>query len=237
MLAIDTTTEACSVALLNHEECVEKFQIAPRLHGEIILKMVDEILCENGIQLSQIDAFAVNCGLGAFTGVRLGISVIQALAFSQNKKVYSVNTLQIMALQCLTEIKNKRVDIEKTTLMVAMDARLQELYWQCFRLKKGQLIPMNEAQVGAIHQLELPDSKEGMSYFSCGNGWEIYAQEIEARLARKCHFMLNQLLPHAKSALRWVQQNQTEPMEPQLIEPLYIRDKVAKTTAERTMGS
>jgi len=80
ILAIDTATEACSVALLSDNKVEEIFEIIPRQHTERVLPMVDAILGESGVSLSQLDALAFNCGPGSFTGVRVGTSVAQGLA-------------------------------------------------------------------------------------------------------------------------------------------------------------
>src|SRR5678810_16965 len=80
LLALDTATEACSAALLIGEEVIERSEIAPRRHAELILPMIESLLGEAGISRRQIDAIAVGRGPGAFTGVRLAISVAQGLA-------------------------------------------------------------------------------------------------------------------------------------------------------------
>src|SRR6187455_1632322 len=92
LLALDTATEACSAALLIGGEVIERSEIAPRRHAELILPMIESLLGEAGISRRQIDAIAVGRGPGAFTGVRLAISVAQGLALGLDVPVLPVSS-------------------------------------------------------------------------------------------------------------------------------------------------
>ena len=81
ILAIDAATEACSVALKIDDQVISRFEIAPQQHSQKLLPFVDEVLSEAGIKLGQLDAIAYGQGPGSFTGVRIGVSVTQGLAF------------------------------------------------------------------------------------------------------------------------------------------------------------
>lgn len=237
MLTIDTTTEACSVAILSGGEIREKFQIIPRLHGELILKMVDEMITDCGIQLKDIDFFGVNCGPGAFTGVRLGISVTQALAFSLNKRVFTINTLEVMAWHTAQEILRKSPQLDTFTILVAMDARLNEIYWQCFQFQDSKMISIGNAEVASAKAVTIPQLTEQIPIYSCGNGWQQYGEIIQKRILYPIKFMPNQTLPHAAAALDLLELDSLKALEPEEIKPIYLREKVAKTIEERNARS
>ena len=97
LLAFETATEACSVALYLDGEVIERFEIAPRLHAEYALPWAEQLLADAGIKRSQLDAIAVSRGPGAFTGVRLAIALAQGIALALHKPVVAVSTLQVIA--------------------------------------------------------------------------------------------------------------------------------------------
>ena len=94
LLAIETATDACSAALSIDGEIIERFEIAPRAHTELILPMVDALMVESGLRISQIDAMAFGRGPGAFTGVRIAVGVTQGIAFAADLSVVPVSTLR-----------------------------------------------------------------------------------------------------------------------------------------------
>ena len=97
ILAIDTATEACSVAVWNQGEIHALFELCPREHTQRILPMVQQVLAESGLALNQLDALAFGRGPGSFTGVRIGIGIAQGLALGADLPMIGVSTLQTMA--------------------------------------------------------------------------------------------------------------------------------------------
>jgi tRNA threonylcarbamoyladenosine biosynthesis protein TsaB len=97
LLAFETATEACSVALYLDGEIIERHEIAPRLHAEYVLPWAEALLAEAGVKRSQLDAIAVSRGPGAFTGVRLAIAIAQGIALALHKPIVAVSTLQAIA--------------------------------------------------------------------------------------------------------------------------------------------
>ena len=97
LLAIETATEACSVALWVDGDVRERHEIAPRRHAELALPWAEALLGEAGIAKSQLDAIAVGRGPGAFTGVRLAIAIAQGIALALDRPVVAVSTLQVIA--------------------------------------------------------------------------------------------------------------------------------------------
>lgn len=102
LLAIDTSTEACSVALLHHGEKTHLDEVAERTHTKRILPMVDHILAQSGIRLNQVDALVFGRGPGSFTGVRVGAGIAQGLALGADLPVIAVSNLTAMAQAVIT---------------------------------------------------------------------------------------------------------------------------------------
>src|SRR5690606_41346453 len=127
LLALDTATEACSVALLHEGRVLSRYEVAPRLHAQRLLPMVQEVLDEAGIAIAALDAIAFGRGPGAFTGVRIAIGVVQGLAFALDRPVLPVSNLAVLAQRAHRESGASQV-------AAAIDARMDEIYWGCFAL-------------------------------------------------------------------------------------------------------
>src|SRR5450631_346433 len=124
MLALDTSTEACSVALLTDTDLFGISEEVGRGHAERILGMVDAVLREAGLVLGMLDGIAASIGPGAFTGVRISVSVAQGLAFGAQLPVVAVTTLEALALQAIRGGADQAI--------ACLDARMVESYWGCF---------------------------------------------------------------------------------------------------------
>jgi len=122
ILALDTSSDNCSVALYQSGELALACELAPRKHTQLILPMVQSILDEQGLALEALDAIAFGCGPGSFTGIRIAAGVAQGLAFGLDCSVYAISNLEAMALQSYREHGVKNV-------LVAIDARMNEVYW------------------------------------------------------------------------------------------------------------
>ena len=126
LLALETATEHCSVAIWQRDgagqmQCIARRQHAPRQQTELILPMVDELLAESGLALTQLTALAYSCGPGAFTGVRIAAAVAQGLAFGAGLPVVPVSSLQTLAQAAYRQYGARAV-------LAAFDARMQEIY-------------------------------------------------------------------------------------------------------------
>ena len=155
ILAIETATEACSAALAVDGEIIERYQVAPRRHTQLIHGQMEEVLAETGLALGQLDAIAFGRGPGAFTGVRIATSVVQGVAFALDLPVIPISTLAALAQGC-----------EGDRLLVAIDARMNEVYWGVYRRDQGGLVELvGEERVVAPEQV--PCSAAGPQ-----NAWE-----------------------------------------------------------------
>lgn len=153
LLAIDTSTDACSVALFLEGTVLELYELAPRAHTHILLPLIDRLLKDADIALADLDAFAFGRGPGSFTGVRIACSVIQALSFGLDKPVVPVSTLRALAEQAYRELGVLRV-------FASLDARLQAVYWGLFELgAEGIMQPVSEERVEPLDQIVLPSGE------------------------------------------------------------------------------
>jgi tRNA threonylcarbamoyladenosine biosynthesis protein TsaB len=151
ILALDTATELCSAALLLDGRLLQREQRLERGHAAAILPMVDALLREAGVGLRSLDAIGFGRGPGAFTGVRLAVSVTQGLAFGAGLPVVPVSDLRALAQRFLDESK------PAGRVLICADARMQEVYWACFeRSSDGFAHACGDERVGPPADVRLP---------------------------------------------------------------------------------
>ncbi|HEY5972211.1 MAG TPA: tRNA (adenosine(37)-N6)-threonylcarbamoyltransferase complex dimerization subunit type 1 TsaB [Pseudoxanthomonas sp.] len=222
LLAFETATEACSVAVYLDGEVIERHEIAPRLHAEYALPWAEALLAEASIAKSQLDAIAISRGPGAFTGVRLAIALAQGIALALDKPVVAVSTLQAIAVQANGE-----------RVLAAIDARMGEVYVGAFVRKGDELTAVSTEIVCAPQAVTLPDGEIGWhgvgTGFAAANG--ILQQHLGAQLAS----VDTAALPHAADVARLaaVAFARGEALAPERVEPAYLRNNVALTLEEQ----
>ena len=188
LIAVETATEACSAALLIDGEVTERFEIAPRQHTQLILPMVDQLLAEAELKLTDLDGLAFGRGPGAFTGVRIATGVIQGLAFAADLPVAPISTLAAMA-QGEFRTSGQR------NILTAIDARMGEIYWAGYQFSdSGELDEAIPEQVTPAARAQLPES--GL-WFGVGSGWQSDGEALTARLADYLIASEASLLPRA----------------------------------------
>jgi tRNA threonylcarbamoyladenosine biosynthesis protein TsaB len=224
VLALDTATEACSVALQSGGEVIARFAEVGRSHAQQILGMVDAVLAEAQVSLSMLDGLAAGVGPGSFTGVRISVAVAQGLAFGADLPVVPVTTLEALALQVLQRGAQRA--------LACLDARMGEVYWGCFGVdaKRG-LLALGPSQVGPPDSVSLPTTGD---YQGIGRGFSAYPQL--ASLPRLGVLAEDaRALPNAREirALGSLRLGLGEGIDPAALQPVYLRDKVALTEAER----
>lgn len=174
ILAIDTATENCSVALLVGDTIYSRSELAPRDHTKKVLPMVDELLKEAGLTLAELDALAFARGPGSFTGVRICIGIAQGLGFGADLPMIGISTLKAMAQGAY------RVG-GATTVASAIDARMNEVYWGRFeRLESGDWLDVDQEQVVPPSVLVENLVKDEHTWATAGTGWEAYAETLSA---------------------------------------------------------
>ncbi|MEE4068807.1 tRNA (adenosine(37)-N6)-threonylcarbamoyltransferase complex dimerization subunit type 1 TsaB [Pseudomonas viridiflava] len=220
LLALDTATEACSVALLHDGKVLSHYEVIPRLHAQRLLPMIKDLLAEAGIAMSALDAIAFGRGPGAFTGVRIAIGVVQGLAFALERPVLPVSNLAVLAQRAFRERGVSQV-------AAAIDARMDEVYWGCYRETAGEMRLVGAEAVMAPELAALPADITG-EWFGAGTGWG-YAERIPVALSGHDA----SLLPHAQDLLTlatfaW---QRGEAVQADDAQPVYLRDKVATPKA------
>lgn len=218
ILALDTATEACSAALLQGEQIIERYEVAPRRHTQLILPMVDELLAEAGLSLGELDALAFGRGPGSFTGLRIAAGVIQGLALGADLPVVPVSDLAALALQA-------RQTLGWEQCLVCQDARLEEFFLGAYRMEGGEphaLMP--EALVTGD---ELVARTAGFDR-AIGSGWTTPGgqQARPAGMDVQAQIHLPRAADIARLAGFGLARGEAVPAERAL--PVYLRDQVAK---------
>ncbi|MBW6081808.1 tRNA (adenosine(37)-N6)-threonylcarbamoyltransferase complex dimerization subunit type 1 TsaB [Pseudomonas aeruginosa] len=208
LLALDTSTEACSVALLHEGRALSHYEVIPRLHAQRLLPMVRDLLDEAGVALSAVDAIAFGRGPGAFTGVRIAIGVVQGLAFALQRPVLAVSDLAILAQRAYREQGAERV-------AAAIDARMDEVYWGCYQLQQGEMRLAGSEAVLPPERVAVPWDAAAADWFGAGTGWG-YVQR--GRALRHAEDLLS------LAGFAWAR---GEGVEAEQALPVYLRDNVA----------
>lgn len=221
ILSLDTSTEACSVALKLDDEVLENFQLQPRKHTQLLLPMVEEILAQAGVNLQQLDAIAFANGPGSFTGLRIATGVTQGLAFGADLPVIPVTTLETMAFTLFRERFAHYI-------ISSLDARMGEVYWAAYHWNGNGFDCIAQPEVIAPDQVSLINPIEDADWVGAGNGWQLLDQfsPVMQSLVQQTY---PDLLPKAGDIARlaelcW-QQGKTVSAEEAI--PVYLRDNVA----------
>ncbi|WP_018139389.1 MULTISPECIES: tRNA (adenosine(37)-N6)-threonylcarbamoyltransferase complex dimerization subunit type 1 TsaB [unclassified Thioalkalivibrio] len=227
LIAIETCTEMCSAALWV-DGALESVEVrAPRKHGELILRQVEELLARSDIARSSLDAVAVGRGPGAFTGVRLGLGVAQGMAFALDCPVLPISTLQALAQQLVSE----RPDSPSGEILAALDARMGEVYWSLNTVVEGRAQAAAE-QVAAPGQIS--PAWRGAPDRGIGSGFAAYPE-----LGERCGLGEERLYPDALPRAREVAMlavdawARGEAIPPEQAQPVYLRDNVAAPPSPR----
>ena len=220
ILAIETSSETASCALLHGATLLSRESSGVRTHSQSILPMVQELLAEAGVTLAECDAIAFGAGPGSFTGVRTACGIAQGLAYGAGLPVVSLVTLDAMALAC-------REQTGAADILAVLDARMGEVYWAQYR--GAQLV----AGPALCAPAELVPLAADGPLSACGNGFSAYP---EAFASLPCaQGALIGIMPHARQVaqLGLAAFEAGAGMPAAQAQPLYLRNKIAYTSAER----
>jgi len=224
LLAFETATEACSVAVYVDGEVRERHAVAPRQHTALALPWADELLAEAGVGKSQLDAIAVGIGPGAFTGVRLAVALGQGIALALDKPVLAISTLATLALQAKASPDER--------ILAAIDARMSEIYFGEFVGDADGLVAANGEE-----RLLAPQAKPAVTgeIIGVGTGFGANAGALVSALGGSLLRFDATALPHAADLARLAARDFDRGMAIAAdgLEPAYLRNKVALTLVEQ----
>ena len=216
--AFETSTEWCSVALWLDGECAAMEERAGNRHGELVLPMLERLLAGAGIASAQLDAVAFGAGPGAFTGLRIACGAAQGLAFAHGLPVLGVSTLEAMAEEA-----------GGTRVVACLDARMSEVYFSAYERRDAgpggrwrEVIPVMCIAPAAAPRLP------GEGWIGCGSGFAVYGSLGLDNVIPDIH-------PSATAVARLAAARIAagEGVDAALAAPVYVRDKIAFTSAER----
>jgi tRNA threonylcarbamoyladenosine biosynthesis protein TsaB len=230
LLALETSTEACSIALSIDGAVLERHEIAPRQHAELTLPWAEALLAEAGIAKSQLDAIAVGRGPGAFTGVRLGVALAQGIALALDRPVVPISTLAALAMRAHVLAANTDATL---SVLAAIDARMNELYVGHFELRDDDAFALGEETLAVPETVTLSTSLSHA--YGVGTGFAALGGALRTRLLPQLRLIDAEALPHAGDVARLAAHAYArgEALAPERVEPAYLRNNVALTIAEQ----
>jgi len=226
LLAFDTSTQWLSVACVAGDDCVSRAERAGQAHSERLLPLIDEVLAEAKVALGELDAIAFGAGPGSFTGVRIACGVAQGLGLGADLPLVPVSTLEALAETAFRLHGAQRV-------LSCLDARMREVYVAGYRREAQRWVSEREAAV--LHPADVAGPVPASAWFGAGDGYTAYP-DLAIRLG------LAGCDPAIVPDARWI----AELARPRIVAgeavsaaealPLYVRHRVALTTAERDAG-
>lgn len=226
LLAIETATDACSVAIRVDSQILVDHRIAAQQHAAVLLPMIDALMDKAGISVSQLDALIYGRGPGSFTGVRIGVAAAQGIALGADIGVIGVSSLQAIAQGCSRNHKD-------TSIAASIDARMDEIYFCQYQLSDNELMkPVTEEMVIAPDAIEC----EGPVAWA-GSGADRYQDILESHYSVKPAQLRHNCLPEAQDLLSIGAGFASDGMlqGAEMASPVYLRNKVALTMREREL--
>lgn len=219
ILAIETATSSCSVALSHGDQVFQLAQVGNNIHSQVLLTMVQEVLVQASLATQDIEAIAVGQGPGSFTGLRIGVGVAQGLAYGINCPMIGVSSLDALAHQSNMD----------GHVIAAIDARMGEIYCCQYSNAAGWLERLNELEVLKPEDLNVTGSQSS-SIFLVGNAWSEYWQEFDLELLERATHLNQIVYPSAVSILQLAQTKfqAKETVSAADFAPEYVRNDVAK---------
>ncbi len=223
LLAFDTSTEACSCAVLQGGRLEERFELIPRQHNQLLLPMIHGMLSDFGLGFADLDAVAFGKGPGSFTGLRIAAGVAQGIAFAADLPVIGVSTLAALAAEAAAAVPSALV-------FSCLDARIDEIYSGWYQVSDGMPVLLSAEQLCRPELLAADVPGGEGPVLAAGNGLQFLSRmppQIQNSFENSYPLLLPRSRYIAKIASQMWQRN--EIMAPDNIEPVYLRDKVTQS--------
>lgn len=221
ILALETSTEYCSVALWQNGHISLREEHAGQRHSQLLLPQCQSLLREANIQFSELNGIAYTRGPGSFTGLRIGCSVAQGLAFAANVPVVGISSLLAIA-----------ANTQENHVIACLDARMGEVYFAAYQREGDVWQEFIKPQVCKPEAVPRPDEPV---WVGCGNGFLAHADTLHTALSNSLISVSPILYPHARqiAQLAAIEFRSNRGVAPEAATPLYVRDRVALKICER----
>jgi tRNA threonylcarbamoyladenosine biosynthesis protein TsaB len=229
LLAIDTSTDFCSVAASRGEALFSRHEPAGQRQAERILDILDEVLREARLEIAQIDGIAYGAGPGSFTGLRIAAGVTQGLALARGIGVVGVGTLLALAEEAAEKPAGGAAGARS---VAPLDVPMGEVYHAAYRRDGAG---WEEVCVPGLYKPEAVPLAPGRDWLGCGDGFAAYRERLGARLGESISAIRPEATPTARAVLKLASPRFTAGDAKDAAEavPVYLRDKVALKTSER----
>ncbi|BCA94774.1 tRNA (adenosine(37)-N6)-threonylcarbamoyltransferase complex dimerization subunit type 1 TsaB [Legionella antarctica] len=215
LLAIDTSTEIASIAVLVGAEISSEEQGSQKTHAQLLLPMIERLMAHAGLQMNQLDGILFGCGPGSFTGLRIACSIAKGLAYAHDLRLIPVSSLG--AITWAARELHQDPDLP---VLAVLDARMNEMYWSYFA--KGKVV--SKELVTAVQDIQIPEQQ---SVVLAGVGideyWVNYPDSIKLQISDKVT-----LYPKAASMIHLAQHAELKPVSVAQAQPIYIRNQVTQ---------
>ncbi|MEI7456795.1 MAG: tRNA (adenosine(37)-N6)-threonylcarbamoyltransferase complex dimerization subunit type 1 TsaB [Nitrosomonadales bacterium] len=221
ILALDTSTEYCSVALWQEGAVIQHCELVGQKHSELLIGMVSALLQESGVRMQDLDGIAYGSGPGSFTGVRIACGATQGLALGADLPVSGICTLLALA-----EASGR------DRVIAALDARMGEIYCAAYQKQEGKWMAVFEP---CLCKPDVAPSVDGADWFGAGSGFAAFTDALQARYAGQLNGVDGAAIPQAAAIAKLGAGQFAAGLgaDAAAAQPFYLRDKVALKTTER----
>jgi len=225
LLALDTATEALSVALWLDGELIERYAVVTREHAARLPLLVPELMAEAGLRLHELDGLVCGIGPGSFAGVRIGVSYVKGLCLGLDRPVIGITSLAMLAQAALATNP-------EAVALPAIDARMDEVYFGAYRRVDGRAMAVQGEVVSPAAAVAVPASGP---FIAIGSGWGVHRDALFGALPEAPQQLDAAAYPHAAAALSLAAEDHARGLghDATTLVPAYLRNRVALTKVEQ----